>query len=331
MTNPNQIRRLFTYGFTTYNVLHVLGEGTFGTVYECRDTWNGENVAIKTIDHTGNQARYNYAQGEIAVLDGLRNRHNNLIYMLNYFTQGNLTCIVFPVYGPTIADAMFKYVKNFRIDEVRIIARQLISATDFLHRNQMLHSDIKPANILLNRNFYDPTKGGGYADLNIVLCDLGSVYSEDEFADYVITTLSYRAPDVIMGSLIGYPCDVWSVGCVLFELLAGEKLFEAETQVDLMMLIHLTLGPIEPEDAAEINHNLNNCDILDEAALNGVRDKVRDFTSVFSIADEEDQPILARLTQEEEIRNLHQLIRSMLNINPAQRVSLGEAINNIFL
>ena len=103
MSNLNQIRRSFTDGFTAYNFLNVLGEETFGTVYECRDTTNGGNIAIKAIDNTVKASHYISAQHELDVLDGLRNkstRHHNLIEVQDNFTQGDLTCTVFSFTAP---------------------------------------------------------------------------------------------------------------------------------------------------------------------------------------------------------------------------------------
>lgn len=105
MSNLNQIRRSFTDGFTAYNFLNVLGEETFGTVYECRDTTNGGNIAIKAIDNTVKASHYISAQHELDVLDGLRNkstRHHNLIEVQDNFTQGDLTCTVFSFTAPQL-------------------------------------------------------------------------------------------------------------------------------------------------------------------------------------------------------------------------------------
>ena len=78
------------------------------------------------------------------------------------------------------------------MEEVRTIARQLMEATEFLHDNRMLHSDIKTGNILLNKHYYDQNYPVNYKSPDIVLCDFGSAYLHDDFDVHEVTTLPYR-------------------------------------------------------------------------------------------------------------------------------------------
>lgn len=130
-----------------YNVVKEIGRGTYGNVYECLDTSTNQHVAIKAVEHK-------YANNELKAFNRLRNvdgKISNLIELLRCFTNDTLAILVYPIYGPNLREAIAFNKQPFNLQEVRVMAKQLIKATNFLHKNGMIHSDIKPDNILLNR------------------------------------------------------------------------------------------------------------------------------------------------------------------------------------
>ena len=223
-----------------FKVEEQLGQGSFGTVYKCFHTASKDHVAIKFMPERGDAV---LELKSLNIFKAKRSKCEKLIEMLDIFSYRNLTCIVFPLYGPNTHDAMRKNDSRFELEDVREMAFQLIKATNFLHDNKIIHSDIKPKNILLNRHYYDQTNKSMYKKTNITLCDLGSVYEEEEFDTQVITTVPYRAFDVVLGFNIGYPCDVWSIGCTLFELFTKKRLFKANTPGEMYVFIEESLGP----------------------------------------------------------------------------------------
>ena len=133
-------------GFT-YEVFKEIGRGAYGVVYECRDVSTNRNVAIKAVEHK-------YGNNEREAFDSLHDadgKCNHLVEVLNGLTNDTLACLVYPIYGPNLSKAMEINKQPFKAQEVRIMAKQLIEAVNFLHKNGMLHCDIKPENILLNR------------------------------------------------------------------------------------------------------------------------------------------------------------------------------------
>ena len=152
---------------------------------------------------------------------------------------------------------------------------------------------------------------------DIKLCDLGSVYLEKEFESNVITTLPYRAPDVTMGHKIGYQCDVWSIGCTLFELFKGKILIDAESVQDLLRLIHFKIAPFIGDQVKRINLNLsedgNKVNILNENALAKMKDKAKKMPSYFDLNDRGEKV-------------LFELICQMLDLNPLTRVKLEDLL-----
>ena len=245
-----------------YQVKSELGKGGFGTVYKCCVLNSKTYVAIKVFQnrHRNNKNR-KYAKREIKIFEDMDESvkelpmSNYLISMLDHFSNDQITCIVFPLYGPNIKKVLKQKGSPFKLEEVRTIADQLIKATRFLHDRNMLHTDIKPENILLND---EPNFAGSYKMPDITLCDLGTVITEQKFGCQVITTLPYRAPDVVMGHKIGYPCDVWSIGCTIFQLITGKQLFIVSKIEELLVLIDETLDSFTVKQMKYITSDNNN-------------------------------------------------------------------------
>ena len=122
--------------------------------------------------------------------------------------------------------------------QVRQIAYELCQAIRFMHDNRLTHTDLKPENILFYDSghdlVYDPKRK---QDLRILrnseirLIDFGSATFDHEHHSTIVSTRHYRAPEVILELGWSAPCDVWSVGCIIFELATGITLFQVNTQL----------------------------------------------------------------------------------------------------
>lgn len=128
---------------------------------------------------------------------------------------------------------------GFRLDSVQYIGRILVKQLCFLHRLNLIHTDIKPENIMVK-------------DVNnvsiIKLIDFGGMITSDEKKKkFYIQTQFYRAPEVILK--IEYDCkiDVWSLGCVLAELYLGLPIFAGDNDLEILKLIEIRLGIIPSE------------------------------------------------------------------------------------
>ena len=122
-----------------YNVLSELGKGTFGTVYKCLDTTTNEHVAIKELNPK-------IASNEVNAFESLENADEKckyLIEMLEWFEENKLAYLVYPVYGPNTEEAMKDNKRPFKLQDVQIMAKQLIEATYFLHKNKLLVKLVK--------------------------------------------------------------------------------------------------------------------------------------------------------------------------------------------
>ena len=297
----------------TYTVESKLGHGTFGSVYKCFDDVTNDYVAIKAISDK------EAAKFEIRAFNLLRENQvnsNSLIKVLEIGEGENFIYIVFPLYGPTLYNAIHDKELKLTIDEIRTIARQLIETTKLLHDNYMLHTDIKPDNILLNRYYNDESKPDFYRKPDIVLCDLGCVYTEDEFNCDGITTLQYRAPEVVLGYGNGYHCDVWSIGCTVFELATSRCLFNVKSKEELMVLIKKTLGPFTKTEVKQIKQAY----IKQFVSIEDAKNKFNDLRGKIANINH----VLEQLKQQE--KHLYDVIMEMLIVDPEKRISLGEVL-----
>ncbi|PQP96876.1 serine/threonine-protein kinase AFC1 [Prunus yedoensis var. nudiflora] len=231
-----------------YRILSKMGEGTFGQVLECIDNEKKEVVAIKIV-----RSIHKYREAAMIEIDVLQRlgRHDiggtRCVQIRNWFDYRNHICIVFEKLGPSLYDFLRKNsYRSFPIDLVRELGRQLLESVacvwtilaPFLSKFIQLDAQtvLSPENILLVSSDYikvpdykflsRSTKEGSYfknlpKSSAIKLIDFGSTTFEHQDHSYVVSTRHYRAPEVILGLGWNYPCDIWSVGCILVELCSG--------------------------------------------------------------------------------------------------------------
>ncbi|KAI4300157.1 hypothetical protein L6164_033566 [Bauhinia variegata] len=246
-----------------YRILSKMGEGTFGQVLECFDNEKKEMVAIKVV-----RSIHKYREAATIEIDVLQRlaRHDfggaRCVQIRNWFDYRNHICIVFEKLGPSLYDFLRKNsYRSFPIDLVREFGRQLLESVAFMHELRLIHTDLKPENILLVSPDYvkvpdykflartTNTKDGSYfknipKSSAIKLIDFGSTSFENQDHSYVVSTRHYRAPEVILGLGWNYPCDLWSVGCILVELCSGEALFQAHENLEHLAMMERVLGPL---------------------------------------------------------------------------------------
>ncbi|XP_050339270.1 putative dual specificity tyrosine-phosphorylation-regulated kinase 3 homolog isoform X4 [Bactrocera neohumeralis] len=218
-----------------YEMLKVIGKGSFGQVIKAYDHKTHEHVALKMVR---NEKRFHrQAQEEIRILHHLRrqDRYNtmNIIHMFDYFTFRNHMCITFELLNINLYELIKKNgFKGFSLQLVRKFAHSLLQCLDALYRNEIIHCDMKPENVLLKQQ--------GRSGIKVI--DFGSSCYESQRVYTYIQSRFYRAPEVILGCKYGRAIDMWSFGCILAELLSGHALFPGENESDQLACIIEVLG-----------------------------------------------------------------------------------------
>ncbi|XP_031782405.1 dual specificity tyrosine-phosphorylation-regulated kinase 2 isoform X2 [Nasonia vitripennis] len=218
-----------------YEVLKVIGKGSFGQVVKAYDHKNHEHVALKMVR---NEERFHrQAQEEIRILRNLREQDKdntmNVIHMFDSFTFRNHMCITFELLSINLYELIKKNkFQGFSLQLVRKFSHSLLQCLDALHKNKIIHCDMKPENVLLKQQ--------GRSGIKVI--DFGSSCYENQRVYTYIQSRFYRAPEVILGASYGMAIDMWSLGCILAELLTGFPLLPGEDEPDQLACIIELLG-----------------------------------------------------------------------------------------
>ncbi|XP_014216471.1 dual specificity tyrosine-phosphorylation-regulated kinase 4-like isoform X2 [Copidosoma floridanum] len=220
-----------------YEILEVIGKGSFGQVIRALDHKTGQHIAIKIIR---NKKRFHHqALVEVKILDHLRKKDvdasssHNVIHMLEYFYFRNHLCISFELMSLNLYELIKKNnYQGFSLSLIRRFANSLVNCLRLLHRENIIHCDLKPENVLLKQR--------GSSSIKVI--DFGSsCYSHQRVYTYIQSRF-YRSPEVILGLPYGTPIDMWSLGCILAELYTGYPLFPGENEVEQLACIMEVLG-----------------------------------------------------------------------------------------
>ncbi|XP_060529855.1 serine/threonine-protein kinase fused [Cylas formicarius] len=207
-------------------VLGTLGEGSFGKVYKAKKNSNGKLVAVKVISKRGRSTKE---------LKGFRREceiqrelhHPNIIQMLDSFETENEIFVITEFAHKELTAILSKegYLPE---NKVQILVWDLVSALNYLHSNRVLHRDLKPQNILLDVN--NKAK----------LCDFGFARNMST-GTHVLTSIKgtplYMAPELIDEQPYDHNADLWSLGCIIYELLLGTPPFCTSSILHLIRMI----------------------------------------------------------------------------------------------
>jgi dual specificity tyrosine-phosphorylation-regulated kinase 2/3/4 len=221
-----------------YEVIDVLGKGSFGQVVRCIDHKTGNLVAVKIIR---NKKRFHQqALIEVNLLQKLKEwdphrRHSVVNFTQSFYFRGHL-CISTELLGINLYEFIKAHdFRGFSIKLIRRFTRQILSSLTLLQAKKVIHCDLKPENILL----VHPLS----SDIRVI--DFGSSCFENEKVYTYIQSRFYRSPEVILGMSYGMPIDMWSLGCILAELYTGYPIFPGENEQEQLACIMEVFGPPE--------------------------------------------------------------------------------------
>ncbi|KAM0787946.1 negative regulator of the PHO system [Microbotryomycetes sp. NB124-2] len=222
-----------------YIELEKLGEGTYATVHKGRSRITNEVVALKSIHLDPEEGTPSTAIREISLMKELK--HPNIVRLYDVIHTESKLMLVFEYMDLDLKKYMDSHGDRGALEPavVRSFMWQLLKGTAFCHDNRVLHRDLKPQNLLINK------KG------ELKLADFGLARAfgipVNTFSNEVVT-LWYRAPDVLLGSrTYSTSIDVWSAGCIMAEMISGVPLFRGRDNNDQLNQILRILGT--PDEA----------------------------------------------------------------------------------
>src|SRR5262245_48902887 len=220
-----------------YDVLAPLGAGGMGEVYRARDAKLGREVALKVISSKfiGDPDRLSRFQREARVLAALN--HPNVAQIYGLEESGTVPCLVLElVEGETLSDRLKRGPIPF--EEAIEISRQITEGLEAAHEGGILHRDLKPANVKLTRDGKVKVLDFGLAkifesgDSETDLSRSPTLLSGVTQPNVLLGTLAYMSPEQVRGKVADERSDVWSFGCLLYELLTGKPAFAGDTVAD---------------------------------------------------------------------------------------------------
>ena len=226
-----------------YEIKEPLGSGTFGQVFNCYDYKRHMNVAIKIIRSKPIHRKAGDLEKKILyeLSKADPNDTNCIVKKLRSFEFRGHLCLVFELLSLNLFDFLNKMqFQGQSISLVRRISIQLFMALKTVHSVGIIHCDLKPENILLK--FENKS--------SIKVIDFGSACQEGNKVFDYIQSRYYRSPEVVFEAGYCKAIDIWSVGCILFELLTGCPLFPAENETDLFKMLIESLG-LPPDDLVQ--------------------------------------------------------------------------------
>jgi mitogen-activated protein kinase 1/3 len=287
-----------------YHFVKVLGRGAYGIVLQANERSTGRPVAVKRVDRIFQSVLdAKRILREIRVLSRLK--HENIANLLDVTASLDPSHFQAVVVVMDLMDTdMFQILSSGQtllVDHHRYFIYQLLRGLKYIHSGNVLHRDLKPANLLLNAN----------CDLKI--CDFGlarvaNVF--DDLSEYVATRW-YRAPEVLLNyPTYGTPIDVWSVGCILAELMLRRPLLPGQSTMNQLAIMNDVLGSPTEEDLEQCSNPKARRFMSQLPAK-----PVADFQTLFPGADPDEID----------------LTRRMLTWDPRNRITVEEALEHAFL
>uniref|UniRef100_A0A1Q3EWI8 Putative serine/threonine kinase n=1 Tax=Culex tarsalis TaxID=7177 RepID=A0A1Q3EWI8_CULTA len=222
-----------------FQKIEKIGEGTYGVVYKGRNKVTGQIVAMKKIRlESDDEGIPSTAIREISLLKELK--HPNIVSLEDVLMEENRLYLIFEFLSMDLKKYMdtLPAEKLMDPDLVKSYMYQITAAMLFCHKRRVLHRDLKPQNLLINKDGIIKVADFGLGrSFNIPVRN----YTHE------IVTLWYRAPEVLLGSpRYACPVDIWSIGCIFAEMATRKPLFQGDSEIDqLFRMFRILKTPTE--------------------------------------------------------------------------------------
>uniref|UniRef100_A0A7S2K0W0 Cyclin-dependent kinase 2 homolog n=1 Tax=Leptocylindrus danicus TaxID=163516 RepID=A0A7S2K0W0_9STRA len=283
-----------------YQKLEKIGEGTYGIVYKAKDRVTGEIIALKKIRlEAEDEGIPSTAIREISLLKELQ--HPNIVRLYDVVHTERKLTLVFEFLDQDLKKYLDVCDGGLSLPILKSFLFQLLTGVAYCHYHRVLHRDLKPPNLLINR------------EGQLKLADFGLARAFGipvRSYTHEVVTLWYRAPDVLMGSRkYSTPVDVWSIGCIFAEMANGRPLITGTSESDQLDRIFRTFGtPTEVDYPGIVDLPEYSPDLLPRYP------PPRNIASLVPTLDPNGVDLFSR----------------MMRYDPAKRITASEALNHPF-
>ncbi|CAG9576787.1 protein kinase-like protein [Leishmania major strain Friedlin] len=303
-----------------YEVVTSIGSGNFSKVYRVIDLdlsikdQRRNPLAMKVIKKEySSDAKYE-KQMLIVLHEHDKSRSARVSKMYECFVWQECPVFIMPLHGPCLRSRRLGVNRGVvTYEKLLEFSYDLLETMAFVHFEcHMVHTDLKPENILIaDRNVADNSMGDEW-----VVCDFGSasLWRKDKLDSDLIATRPYRAPEVLLGNKWHYAADMWSIGCILYEVAVGHRLFESRDDLTHLHMMDRRIGRL-PEAFAK--HSKYSSKYFNSRG---------DFLSTPDVI----RFSKCRLTPIREMfkddREFLHLLKGLLTYNPDERITAPEAL-----
>jgi len=222
-----------------YQILEYLGSAAFSRAVQCLDLETNKLVCMKIIKN--DKDFFDQSLDEIKLLKYINVNgdvdDSCVLRLYDYFYHKEHLIIVTEL----LRDNLYEFSKYnrecgdepyFTLGHLQKIAKQVLTALDYVHSLRLMHCDLKPENILIK----------SYSRCEVKVIDFGSSCFIDDHLSSYVQSRSYRAPEVMLGLPYDQKIDLWSLGCILAELWTGYVLFQNDSVQSLLVRIIGIIG-----------------------------------------------------------------------------------------
>jgi serine/threonine-protein kinase len=226
--------------FGSYEILQSIGAGGMGEVYKARDTKLGRDVAVKVLPDVfaGDSERLSRFQREAQVLAALNHPHIAQIYGLEDSAATNTRCIVMElVEGEGLDQRLDR--GPLPVEEAIRIGHDIAGALEAAHDRGIIHRDLKPANVMVTPDGHVKVLDFGLAKAigeagEVIVSNSPTLSMAATQQGLILGTAAYMSPEQARGKPVDKRADVWSFGCVLYEMLTGKRVFDGSDTSEIL-------------------------------------------------------------------------------------------------